>query len=1074
MILYKYILGPVLGSRTITNTRKRTMPHASARHSPAPSSESNALPVGASISVEGAYSDDTPSSDGGASSGSHAGSDTDDGGRRPNSHKSRATSNEPKPRAGLHGARMKGVSSVSTDEHARALPRFQSISLDSVNNDHSFLSGSDSDSKSSKFGSSPDAGDASSSSDRSSSWRFDRDGAAVRSSSRPVTEATTGGSNSSDASHSSSSSHTSASADASSPVLASALPIVKSDLMEVSRRIKKNVKRKGRPHGTEGTSVGRTKGDSRSRCVHGRRRYTCVTCGGKGICEHKRQRYQCKECRGSGICPHDRIRSQCKDCKGGSICQHKRIRSVCVECGGGSICEHKRIRGKCAQCKDVVGGSEEGVLSGAALSGAAESSASSASGNSSSASSSGEAASSGRAASSMSRSKTSKQNTQATPSPRSNSSSQEAADVSPTKKGSGVLRAPAVAVRPAASKKARTKSETGKSANPARKQTRKSSAIKKPAKIAVPQFSPVTPHASMPPFKSPAQAVYMLTRATESYVRNNKAGGLKNVRCFPTCLDRGHNQHGFCGRSVDIRVTCDSERLAALCGLGERGLRSKAIVAYGHFALCTDENGKSLNALSVPPTKNSVVAADAAVVAADSSCASDSSPRAHDSGHSCKIIHVSATGSVRPDGHEVGRGAMFTIGKSYVESEVENLTKTHSDHSMPLYRSHVETSWTHEHSDTSLGSTASQTENDVISMEAAARSESADKNVRKKEPSVYQVLSFCPSSWHYGWRSSKHMRKSLHVFRVYVFAVTSTPSSSVSPASNHGLLKCIGSVETSRFTLASSKRSKSKKHTLKRISVKRKVKGAAAAGAAGARTGPKSAIARKSEMAAKKSKNAAVKSKQAAGKAKAAGDQAAGGGAKNSMRRSRAASEAASNLLSITSNHSMTSPRLSESLRMSDIRIASGYSGGDSRGYSGSGSGSNSASRGSSNSSGSSGSGTSSGSRTSSDSDGNSSNSNSDESASKARDGEISGWHRVENRKKAKKNGKKKSVSLKSQSPSSRGCRNAKVSSTSGSSRKRRPNRESSGNRKARKSAKTSADGSDVGAAVRGLLSMLG
>ena len=47
-------------------------------------------------------------------------------------------------------------------------------------------------------------------------------------------------------------------------------------------------------------------------CEHGRRRYTCKKCGGKGICSHGRQRYQCKDCGGGGICTHKRIRSQCK------------------------------------------------------------------------------------------------------------------------------------------------------------------------------------------------------------------------------------------------------------------------------------------------------------------------------------------------------------------------------------------------------------------------------------------------------------------------------------------------------------------------------------------------------------------------------------------------------------------------------------------------------------------------------------------------------------------------------------------------------------------------------------------
>ncbi|GBG26629.1 Hypothetical Protein FCC1311_028502 [Hondaea fermentalgiana] len=37
------------------------------------------------------------------------------------------------------------------------------------------------------------------------------------------------------------------------------------------------------------------------------------------------------------------------------------------------------------------------------------------------------------------------------------------------------------------------------------------------------------------------------------YQRNNKSGGLKNLRCFPTCADF-HRQRGFCGRSVGVNV----------------------------------------------------------------------------------------------------------------------------------------------------------------------------------------------------------------------------------------------------------------------------------------------------------------------------------------------------------------------------------------------------------------------------------------------------------------------------------------------------------------------------------------
>uniref|UniRef100_A0A0G4H5F4 CBM20 domain-containing protein n=1 Tax=Chromera velia CCMP2878 TaxID=1169474 RepID=A0A0G4H5F4_9ALVE len=85
-------------------------------------------------------------------------------------------------------------------------------------------------------------------------------------------------------------------------------------------------------------------------CLHGRVRYRCKECGGKGICEHRRQRYMCKDCGGKGICEHGRNRSQCKECGGKSICEHGRERSKCKECGGKSICEHGRNRSQCNEC----------------------------------------------------------------------------------------------------------------------------------------------------------------------------------------------------------------------------------------------------------------------------------------------------------------------------------------------------------------------------------------------------------------------------------------------------------------------------------------------------------------------------------------------------------------------------------------------------------------------------------------------------------------------------------------------------------------------------------------------------
>jgi hypothetical protein len=44
----------------------------------------------------------------------------------------------------------------------------------------------------------------------------------------------------------------------------------------------------------------------------------------------------------------------------------------------------------------------------------------------------------------------------------------------------------------------------------------------------------------------------------EHYLRNNKRGGLKNMRCFPECLQAGHHSKGFCGHRVT--AVCNSER----------------------------------------------------------------------------------------------------------------------------------------------------------------------------------------------------------------------------------------------------------------------------------------------------------------------------------------------------------------------------------------------------------------------------------------------------------------------------------------------------------------------------------
>jgi hypothetical protein len=103
-------------------------------------------------------------------------------------------------------------------------------------------------------------------------------------------------------------------------------------------------------------------------CTHGKRKDSCVECGGNGICKHSKRRTQCKECGGgsfcvhglktprcrecggSEYCSHDRRKSQCKECGGTSICSHGKFKPICKECGGSSICSHGKYKSNCKPC----------------------------------------------------------------------------------------------------------------------------------------------------------------------------------------------------------------------------------------------------------------------------------------------------------------------------------------------------------------------------------------------------------------------------------------------------------------------------------------------------------------------------------------------------------------------------------------------------------------------------------------------------------------------------------------------------------------------------------------------------
>ena len=73
--------------------------------------------------------------------------------------------------------------------------------------------------------------------------------------------------------------------------------------------------------------------------------------GTRLTCPHGKQKFFCRKCRGKGICEHGRQRSICVPCGGGSICQHGIRRTRCIQCGGGSICIHRRLRHHCTICQ---------------------------------------------------------------------------------------------------------------------------------------------------------------------------------------------------------------------------------------------------------------------------------------------------------------------------------------------------------------------------------------------------------------------------------------------------------------------------------------------------------------------------------------------------------------------------------------------------------------------------------------------------------------------------------------------------------------------------------------------------
>ena len=174
-------------------------------------------------------------------------------------------------------------------------------------------------------------------------------------------------------------------------------------------------------------------------------------------------------------------------------------------------------------------------------------------------------------------------------------------------------------------------------------------------------------------------------------------------------------------------MTCDRNRLKVLCGKDFEMLEGSAVVAYGHFALCSDPNGVSLGISKQPLTGSN----DSAPNGSGSVEKGGGDETANASSHNHEVIQVRGKGAVHATDQGAEHPPIFTIGKSYLETDVDALTKTFEDHSKPLYKSRTQTSWTPDHATVSLTLTESQTENDLVSMEAAGRQKSTSAFSRK-------------------------------------------------------------------------------------------------------------------------------------------------------------------------------------------------------------------------------------------------------------------------------------------------------------------------------------------------------
>ncbi|KAF0686702.1 Aste57867_21544 [Aphanomyces stellatus] len=60
--------------------------------------------------------------------------------------------------------------------------------------------------------------------------------------------------------------------------------------------------------------------------------------------------------------------------------------------------------------------------------------------------------------------------------------------------------------------------------------------------------------------RPPLEINFTASNFRSQYQRNNKKGGLKNLRCFPNCCSGMHASSGFCGGSVLVGIRADHVR----------------------------------------------------------------------------------------------------------------------------------------------------------------------------------------------------------------------------------------------------------------------------------------------------------------------------------------------------------------------------------------------------------------------------------------------------------------------------------------------------------------------------------